>query len=241
MLEAYADASSSSLDKSRVVDAKKVAAARSKLQNMFNPARDLKGLPYCDSASLSTSPNTVTHPLSVSHSGSAHSLTEGAPEGVPSLPYASSSAAFDQLYKSGRDDDDVDMNDLTMDQSKHENVTAPTDLKPSKRKFESESSDIGHVPTSSKRVHADASPPPPPPSESPVIASSSSSAALSLQKSSYATIMTGQHSDISTQGATSLTQAHGSSLSIVDEKDDLPPPPPPDDFPVHASTPLIST
>jgi hypothetical protein len=223
MLEAYADASSGSLDKSRVVDAKKVAAARSKLQHMFHPERDLKGLPYCDSASLSTSPNTVTHPLSVSHSGSAHSLTEGtecAPSSVPSLlPYASSSAAFDQLYKSGRDDEEVDMND----QQQQENVSAlPTELgKLSKRKFESESSGIDNLATSSKRAHADMSPPPPPPpSESPVIATGT------LQK-------------LGSLHSRAKSVPHPVISSVVDE-DDVPPPPP-DDFPTSASTPLIST
>lgn len=229
MLEAYADASSSSLDKSRVIDAKKVATARSKLQHMFNPARDLKGLPYCDSASLSTSPNTVTHPLSVSHSyGSAHSLHEGASEGiVHGLPYASSSAAFDQLYKNGRSDD---MDESNMDNQGQLDRDLPTDLKQSKRKFDSESG-LGDVATSFKRVHADTSPPPPPPSESPSITTGVSSALPVLK--SYPV---GYHS-VSVSVSIS---SRNSSAALVDE-DDVPPPPPPDDFTASASTPLIST
>lgn len=216
MLEAYADASSSSLDKSRVVDAKKVVAARNKLQNMFNPARDLKGLPFCDSASLSTSPNTVTHPPSVSHSGSAHTLNDGAPEcgehAASGLPYASSSAAFDQLYKSGRDDE-ADESEMNFDD---DGGSSSLTMK-QKRKFESENS-LGDSVASSKRAHADSSPPPPPPSDSPFIASAT------VAKSNSA-------------------PAVRFLSTAVDDDDDMPPPPPPEErnLVTSASTPLIST
>ena len=77
MLEAYEEASANTSDSSRVLDPKRVAAARSRLHGMAQPSLlQLASGDETDALLLQTSPNTITYPPSVSYGGYNDSSSE---------------------------------------------------------------------------------------------------------------------------------------------------------------------
>ena len=77
MLEAYEEASANTSDSSRVLDPKRVSAARCRLHGMAQPSLlQLASGDETDALLLQTSPNTITYPPSVSYGGYNDSSSE---------------------------------------------------------------------------------------------------------------------------------------------------------------------